>query len=166
MPSKSNTGLAPTIAGALSIAQLDLLIANKAREQMEMAQNAAPLSSQLQVARELVALQSLRLVGEGGLMAVSDVTQSAQQAAATIGLLGQVMIDGLRDKVDDTVIDRITRIRDTGLEAIELTHAGVAQSLLDRTRDFKAGSSDIRKRDVAYAVAFDKMPGKPGSGRR
>ena len=133
---------------------------------MELAQNAASPSAQLQVALELVALQSLLIVGEGGMVALTDLTLGAQQQAATVGLLGQVTIDGLKGKVDDSVIDGIGRIRATGIEAIELTQAGVAASILERTQTFKARSSDVRKRDLVYAVALDKMPRKLRSGGR
>jgi hypothetical protein len=100
------------------------------------------------------------------MMEVTDLTLAAQQAGVTVGLLGQVLIDGLQGKVDDTVIERIARIRDTGLEAIELIQANTAASILQRTQDFKARRSDVRLRDVGYAIAFNKMPGKLGSGRR
>jgi len=71
----------------------------------------------------------------------------------------------LQGKVEPAVIERVARIRDTGLEAVELVHASTASSLLERTQAFKARSSDVGLRDVLYAVSFDKMPGKLGSGR-
>ena len=166
MVSNPNTALAQANPSALSVAQLDHLIEQKEREISDAAQNAAPLSWQLQLGRELAALREYRVIGQSAMMEVADLTLSALQTGATIGLLGQVMIDGLRGKVDDSVIECIDRIRGTGLEATELIQASTAASLLDRTQAFKARSSDVRFRDLGYAIAFNKMPGKLGPGRQ
>lgn len=157
---------AAAASGPVSLIEIEQSLTTAEQRFVEAAQQAAPLSYQLQLAREVVALRMLRLVGQGAVMETADLTEAVTEEMARTGLYTQVIIDGLRGKVPDAVADKIAEVQGAFLEGASLIHAVATGAILDRVQNFKAPASAIRKRDVAYSVLFDKVPRKLTDGGR
>ena len=151
---------------ALPPQQLDQVLLETQQRYVEAAQQAAPLSYQIQLARELVAIRMIRLVGQGAVIETAVLTESVVAEMAQTGLFTQVIIDGLRGKVPDAVVDKIAEVQGAFLEGGSLIHAVTTGGIFERIQQFKAPSSEVRFRDVVYSVGADKIPRKLTDGRR
>ncbi len=151
---------------ALPPHQLDQVFLATQERYVEAAQQAAPLSYQLQLARELVAIRMIRLAGQAGVIETAALTESVVAEMTQTGLFTQVIIDGLRGKVPDTTIAKIEEVQGAFSEGASLIHAVTTGEIFERIQQFKAPRSDVRFRDVVYAVAADKIPAKLTDGKR
>jgi hypothetical protein len=151
---------------ALPPQQLDRVFLETQQRYIEAAQQAAPLSYQLQLARELIAIRMIRLTGQAGVIESAALTESVMAEMARTGLFTQVIIDGLRGKVPDAVVAKMEEIQGAFLEGGSIIHAVATGGIIDRVQQFKAPSSAVRFRDVAYGVLADKIPGKLTDGKR
>ena len=151
---------------ALPPQQLDQVLLETQQRYVEAAQQAAPLAYQIQLAREIVAIRMLRLAGQAGVIETAALTEVAVAEMAQTGLFTQVIIDGLRGKVPDAVVDKIAEVQGAFLEGASLIHAVTTGGIFERIQQFKAPSSEVRFRDVAYSVLTDKVSGKLTDGKR
>jgi hypothetical protein len=158
---QANTNIVPisdyTALSALSPQQLDVQLAQREQHFVDAAQQAAPLSYQIQLAREISIIRMIRMVGQGAVMETATLTERVMQEMAQTGLFAQVIIDGLRGKVPDAVVDKLAEVQGAFLEGAALIHAVTTGAIFDRAQQFKAPSSEVRFRDVVYSVAFDKV---------
>jgi hypothetical protein len=146
--------------------EVDLRLAEAEQHFVEAAQQAAPLAWQLQLAREIVALRMHRRAGEAGVIETAALTETVVEEMAKTGLYAQVIIDGLRGKVDDAVVAKIAEVQSAFLEGASLIHAVATGAVFERVQQFKAPACHVRFRDVAYSVLADKLPPKLGAGGR
>lgn len=151
---------------ALSPQQLDVHLAETEQRFVDAAQRAAPLSYQIQLAREIAAVRMIRMVGQGAVMETATLTESVMQEMARTGLFAQVIIDGLRGKAPDAVVDKLAEVQGAFLEGAALIHAVTTGGIFDRAQQFKAPSSEVGFRDVVYSVACDKVPRRLPDRRR
>lgn len=143
---------------ALSPQEIDVRLSETEERFIDAAQQAAPLSYQIQLAREIVAIRMIRMVGQGAVLETAMLTESVMQEMAQTGLFAQVIIDGLRGKAPDAVVEKLTEVQGAFLEGAALIHAVTTGAIFDRAQQFKAPGSEVRFRDVAYSVTFDKVP--------
>lgn len=151
---------------ALSPQQLDMQLAETEQRFVDAAQQVAPLSYQIQLAREIAAIRMIRMVGQGAVMETATLTESVMQEMAQTGLFAQVIIDGMRGKAPDAVVDKLAEVQGAFLEGAALIHAVTTGGIFDRAQNFKAPSSEVGFRDVVYSVAFDKVPRRLPDRRR
>lgn len=151
---------------ALPPQQLDQVFLETHQRYVEAAQQSAPLAHQIQLARELVAIRMIRLAGQAGVIESAALTESVVAEMAQTGLFTQVIIDGLRGKVPDAVVAKMEAVQGAFLEGAEILHAVATGGIIERVQEFKAPSSAVRFRDVAYSVLTDKVPRKLTDGKR
>jgi len=149
---------------SLSAAEIELQIRQKEHELEGLAQRSAPASWQYELARELVALRGLLLVAEGGTKEVTRLGVSTIEAMTHVGVVGQIQIDGMRGKVDESVIAKVEEVRQTSLEALDLINATGAAALLERVRGFKGWDSRVGKRDLVVGYLTNKVPSRLDRG--
>lgn len=151
---------------ALSPQQLDVQLAEREQRFVDAAQQAAPLSYQIQLAREISSIRMIRLVGQGAVMETASLTESVLEEMAQTGLFAQVIIDGMRGKAPDAVVEKLAEVQGAYLEGAALIHAVTTGAVFDRAQQFKAPSSEVSFRDVAYSWTFNKVPRRlPNRGR-
>lgn len=151
---------------ALPPQQIELRLAEAEQRFVDAAQQAAPDAYLIQLGREIAALRMVRLVGQGGVIETAELTESVVQEMARTGLYAQVIIDGLRNKVDDAYIAKIAEVRGAFAEGASLIHAVTTGGILERVQEFRAPASAVRFRDVAYSVLTDRVPRRLPDRRR
>ena len=152
--------------GTLPPHEIALRLDEAEQRYVDAAQQAAPLSYQIQLAREIVALRMVRMVGQGAVIETAMLTESVVQEMAQTGLFTQVIIDGLQGKVSAAVIDKIGEVQGAFAEGASLIHAVTTGAILERIQAFKTPSSDVRFRDTVCSVALDKVPRRLPDRRR
>lgn len=125
---------------------------------LEAVKSGAPMRVRLQLARELVAIRVVRVVGQAAAAESARLTEAIVNEAAHLALYSQVLLDGLAGKVDDTALQIIGEIRDAGLQGLAGIQISSQQALLERVHQFKSPSSDTSGWDVFKTGLFGWLP--------
>ena len=126
---------------------------------------AAPASWTLQLARELSAIRIARLISEASLNEAGALSEAAVERMAKFSIWTQIVLDGLRGKVDDDAFVRVQEARSVGLEAMSLIHATGQEALIDQTGSALARLGEtcdptVRPRDLVVSFLLDRTPNK------
>lgn len=168
LPISPETRPAPTeIRSFLPYAPAQLVEREKTLTiQLEQAAiQAAPASWTLQLARELSAIRIARLISEASINEAGALSEAAVERMAKFSIWTQIVLDGLRGKVDDDAFVRVREARSVGLEAMSLIHASGQEALIDQTGSALARLGEtcdptVRPRDLVVSYLLDRTPNK------
>lgn len=126
---------------------------------------AAPASWTLQLARELTAIRIARLLNQAAASEAGALAEAIVEEMARFAIWTQVVVDGLRGKVDDAALSRVVEARAVGLESMALIHAVGQERLIGQTetamgRLGRSCDPTVRPRDLVVSWLLDRTPNK------